>query len=287
MKRGLTLALTVLGLLTVLIGCSPKEKLSVGVDTAKLKSTFALASEDGKRLILFCTEPGVKPESLTVAIGENGRVLPVTFQKHQKANDQDSGRQTADNFDNMDGDLYLITTEKAEPDETYYLADPTVFVPQAILNARPWNDRDNSLAPPALDKKTLTQVEKAKGRKIDQSWILSDLDTGMKAALILFKRQGDNMLASIAFIKQDKVMFYDMPASYKDVVENDSAWRVDDGGEIGPGNFNILFYAQGTKGLIMGIAWGAPEGEAAFIVQEDGANLVETDIQASRYWVPL
>ncbi|MNN22802.1 hypothetical protein D3C81_1361790 [compost metagenome] len=101
-----------------------------------------------------------------------------------------------------------------------------------------------------------------------------------KIALFVFEREADDMLASIAYIKGDTVLFKDFPAKY----DESSTWRVDSGDE--PGLFEVLFLAHSDEGLLLGVSWAAPEGENLFVLKETNGVFQDTDLRNGRYWAP-
>lgn len=79
------------------------------------------------------------------------------------------------------------------------------------------------------------------------------------------------MLASIAYVKGEKV-------------DKSGTWRIDDGDE--PGWFEVMFLAYSDEGLLLGMSWGAPEGENLFVFKETNGVFQETDLRSGRYWAP-
>lgn len=93
------------------------------------------------------------------------------------------------------------------------------------------------------------------------------------------------MLFSLVVEDGGKLKFVDYPA----VVQEDeySVWRVDDGGEVMPEMFSLLFAAETTDGLLLGLNWWGAEGINSFFLSRKGDAFKELDIQYSRYTSPL
>lgn len=131
-----------------------------------------------------------------------------------------------------------------------------------------------------VDAETVEKIEAIKNGKITESSLISETDENAKICLFVFERKAEDMLASIVYVKGDKVIFKDYPAKYNEM----SAWRVDAGDQ--PGLFEVLFLANSDEGLLLGITWAAPEGENVYILKEVNGVFQETDLKAARYWAP-
>ncbi|MNC03441.1 hypothetical protein D3C75_508480 [compost metagenome] len=90
-----------------------------------------------------------------------------------------------------------------------------------------------------------------------------------------------------SLVLEDKVglTFMDYPA----VIQGDeySVWRVDDGGEVIPEMFSILFAAETAEGSLLGMEWWGAEGVNTFFLKKEGDVFKEMDIQYGRYTSPL
>ncbi|MFF2480982.1 hypothetical protein [Paenibacillus sp. NPDC058071] len=250
----------------------------------QLESVFGFADESGEQLITIPSESGADPEhpeQFKAAIGNNGQWIEIEFVRLQEANEQDNGRQNMYNFNNMKGCVYKAKNGKFAPDKSYLLVKDAVIGKGALIDLKSATDSQSPSGQylPA-DAETIAQVEAIKKRKVKASSLLAE-SAEEKIALFVFERQGDDMLASIAYIKRNAVLFKDYPAKYDEF----STWRVDSGDE--PGLFEVLFLARSDEGLLLGISWGAPEGESLSILKEADGALQETDLHSGRYWSPV
>jgi hypothetical protein len=93
------------------------------------------------------------------------------------------------------------------------------------------------------------------------------------------------MLFSLVMQDKDVLNFMDYPA----VIQGDeySVWRVDDGGEVRPEMFSILFAAETSEGPLFGMNWWGAEGVNTFFLHKEGDSFKEMDIQYGRYTSPL
>jgi predicted RND superfamily exporter protein len=247
------------------------------VEVNKLSNLFGFTNETGKLIISIETDEMKKDiDSVNKAIGENGNILSIKYVKSQLRNDNDNGRQTYGNFDNLEGDIFEVVEGKANIDETYYLVSDKEFNIRSILASQ---DGDQT----EIDDESKIEIERTKNRKIQSSWEIGKINSDIKIYLILFERQNDDMLASIIMKTTSKIAYIDYPAKY----DEGSTWRAEDCGEIAPWMFSILFAAKAEDGIIIGIKWFAPEGESTYLLKENGNVLEELDIGTGRYMVPI
>jgi len=249
-----------------------------------MENVFGFADESGKRLITISDENGSllsNPEAFDVAIGNNGEVLAIKFVKRQEANDKDSFRQTMYNFDNMEGYIYEAAEGAFIPNKAYWLTAGTNVGKDAFIKLNSTRVLDSNVDYyQSVDGETINKIETIKGRKITNGSLIAETADKARICLFVFERQGDDMLASIAYISDDKAVFRDYPAKYDEM----STWRVDAGDE--PGLFEVLFLANSDQGLLLGLTWAAPEGENILILKEANGVFEETGLSVGRYWAP-
>ncbi|MCM3702358.1 hypothetical protein [Paenibacillus macerans] len=261
-------------------------KKNTEVEFTRLESVFGFADESGEKLITIPDDSGAgleNPEQFNAAIGNNGEWVEIEFVHRRKANEQDNNRQTMYNFSNMAGDVYKAKNGKFIQNKSYLLTRDGVMDKNSLMALNSTVDGQSQTGDylPA-DAETIALIEASKKRKVTASSLLSASAENEKIALFVFERKGDDMLASIAYIKGDQVLFKDYPATYNDY----GTWRVEDGGDH-PGRFEVLFLARSDEGLLLGLSWGAPEGESLVILKEANGALQETDLRSGRYWAPI
>lgn len=254
------------------------------LEADKLQNTFGFADTEGQH-ILVTREDDSEIEnmiSLNTALGNNGQTLAVTFERWQPGGENSTGRESAHNFANLQGYVYKVDGGSAAPDETYYLANSAEFKMQALLTVHPaQSDRAKLNADEAARKR----IAAAKQREVKAAWKLADLPPGRGLYLVQFVRQDNNMLFSLIVEDGGQLMFMDYPA----VIQGDeySVWRVDDGGEVMPEMFSLLFAAETENGLLLGLNWWGAEGVNSFFLSQDGDSFKELDIHYGRYTSPL
>lgn len=251
----------------------------------ELQSTFGFADESAKRIITLQPVEDNKlenPEDFNIGVGNNGDIIRIRFVKWQDKNEKDSLRQTMYNFGNMAGYIYEVESGKAISNEVYLLSKDSVIDENKLIKLESTLDTDSDTEYyKDVDDAAVARIEAMKNRKVIKSNLLSQTDDGAKICLFLFERQGDDMLFSLAYINDDKVVLKDYPAIYDEY----STWRVDAGDE--PGLLKVLFLAESDEGLLLGMTWGAPEGESVFVLKEEGGVFQDTELKNGRYWSPL
>lgn len=254
------------------------------LDPAALQPVFGFAGEAGKQ-ILVTRENNDREEqmqALNTAIGSGGQVLTVRLEQWQEGNDQSNGRELAGNLPNLSGYVFKVVGGAAKPDDTYYLADSSAFNQAALVTVEPAPAEAEQL--PEADP-VRSSIAEAKQREIMSAWKLASLPPGRELYLVQFVRQNQDMLFSLVLKENDKLSFMDYPA---EITDNEySVWRVDDGGEVIPQMFSLLFAARTADGLLLGINWLGAEGINSFFLAQGGESFRELDIQYGRYTSPL
>lgn len=209
-------------------------------------------------------------------------MLAVKLEKWQTGNENNNGRELANNIPNMSGYLFKVEGDAAKRDETYVLVDSAVFPQAALLELQPAD-----LAGPQLaaDDPLRKSIAAAKGRKIKAAWKLAGLGPDRQLYLVQFVRQDKDMLFSLVLEEDGKLSFKDYPAK---ITDNEySVWRVDDGGEVSPQMFSLLFAAQAAEGMLLGLNWWGAEGVNSFFLKQEGNGFTELTIEYGRYTSPM
>lgn len=247
------------------------------IDINQLSSLFGFTNQAGNLIISTdYSQENQGIDMMNKAVGENGNILDIKYLKSQKQNEKDNGRQTAQNFDNLPGQVFEVTQGEANENEIYYLVNDSEFNIKAVLKSQ---DGDHS----EIDTQSKEEIEKVKARKVKNSWEIGKVETDKTIYLILFEKEKDEMLASIVMKTPTKLVFKDYPAKYNEM----STWRVDDGGRVYPEMFSILFAAKTEGGIVLGINWSAFEGENITLINEKDDKFEDLNIEAYRYTSPI
>jgi len=247
--------------------------------TESMSNMFGFANYEGTRLMALTdgVDPGLveeaKLKSYDMAIGQGGRTLKIRYEKHQSRTDQDNGRQSGQNFENIEGDLYTVVEGMADPNESYYLVAEEQFDTGALIQLKVVDDLE-------MPEEVAKKIAEEKGRAIDKGWLRAVTDEDQRIFVVQFERQGDQMLASLVWQEGDRYVYMDYPAEYDEM----GTWRVDDGGDITP--FSFLFAAHSEEGIVLGVQWWGAEGENLFLLASSGERFKETGISSGRYLAP-
>jgi hypothetical protein len=256
------LALVTASLTAVAQSAAPAPRVSYGA--------FALPDRSGSRLLLVSEVD--EPERLRTALC-HGRALPVQFERHQDAQPSDSPRVTADQFDRLSGGLFTVTSGRASDASACFLATEPFLAGRKALPVQPPTGT-GACAPRA-------KWAVLRKRAVVRCWPLARLGARAKRlALVEFEPLGRDALASLVFADGDRATFVDYPAEYDE--PGASVWRVDDGGEVSPDAFEIVFVLQRGAWTALGVSWSGAEGAAlAVSISERGEPFREV---LSEYW---
>ena len=215
------------------------------------------------------------PSKHHVAIRYGKAVAKLTFSKRQEGTADNTGRDTEYNFEHLPGSVFETTEGSLTPGKTHFITDNAfllhALVPLAVTSPE---------RPSPADRKTIQRIEKLKNRKVVESKLLAKTEEAAHIGLFVFERKEEDMLASLVYVGEDKLIFRDYPATYDET----STWRADGGDEVG--QFEVLFLAHVGGKRVLGATWAGPEGENAFVYQEKDGTFEETSLQGYRYWSP-
>lgn len=235
---------------------------------------FGLSNAKGDQVILLNHDENI-PRQLN-AILPSGENCLLTFVEKRTRKPEDTGRQTAKNFDNLGGVVFQTMKECLTGDQTVVLVDPDHLDKHTPVPVKP-----DDFSP--VDSADISRIEAAKKMKVQSSWNLAGLGPDATIALVQFIPQRNKNIASLVLITKKHIVFED----YRGNTKNDnSVWRVDDGGVFNPRDFQILAAFRTSSGYELIRAWAGPEGESSALLREEGAKFL-TVLTQYRYWVGL
>jgi len=260
----------------LVIAVSPAAYAAGVKDTDRLsdsKLTFAYADSTGTRLLGF---DQAHPKQYTQAITAPGSSNLIQYVKHQKLSEKSNGRNNMYNFDNDEGEIYKVAKGKVPQDEAVVLATKDAFKGHTFLAYRPVPIK-------GFDKKTVQAIEKAKNRKVRKHWKIGEVPSEVQVGVIEFERlKGKKPLASFVLVTKNGVLFDDYEGNEGD----NSVWRVDDGGEMDPSLFRVIFLTRSASGYSVGFEWYGYESNGLYVLQQNGKSLRHVE-HSSRYISPL
>ncbi|OGW26420.1 MAG: hypothetical protein A2X56_12365 [Nitrospirae bacterium GWC2_57_13] len=235
---------------------------------------FGLSNAKGDQVILYNHDENI-PGQLHAILPSGGNCL-LTFVEKRARKPEDTGRQTAKNFDNLGGVVFQAPKECLAGDRTVVLIDSDHLDKHTPVPVKP-----DEFSP--VDSADITRIESAKKMKVQSSWNLAGLGPDATIALVQFLPQRNKNIASLVLITKKHLVFEDYRGSTKN---NNSVWRVDDGGILNPRDFQILAAFRTPSGIELIRAWAGFEGESAALLREEGAKFL-TVLTQYRYWVGL
>ena len=188
---------------------------------------YGYANIDGSKLMVLNDDYDIDTllTRFAYAVGEDENPLEITYSHYQMGNEEkDTSRQTAKNFDNEAGCLYLLGNIKAVPNATYVLLTQAEHDNSEILN-KPGNVEEVP-APGAL----LAQCAGLAGRNIQEGWRLAEYPNGIRLSTVQFERDGPALLAWVVLEDGGNIRHFDYPV----ILDNNgtSGWRAGDGAEF-------------------------------------------------------
>ena len=236
--------------------------------------------------------PAQTPDSIKnfKYIIDDGKYYPVKLVGYQVGSeDGDTGRDTWMNFDNLCGWVYqmesgkLLENPKEEWDAcwAYPLLVDEAFKNSAKVYPPKSTYKDGKKSP--LPKDLKDKFEQKYGRQIlrgSLGYTFGDNDA-YKLVNIQFKNKGNQALAVVAVVKADGgIIPLDLPAEWNE----ESVWRVDDGGEFS--GYHLDFATEENGKLYLYLANPGAEGLNIDNYEVCADSLRVGNVNASFYQAP-
>ncbi|MED5019808.1 hypothetical protein P9847_21180 [Paenibacillus chibensis] len=241
---------------------------------------FGYVDPSGKQILGLTGNPEKihpAPKTLTSVLYASGKAFRVAYVKHQKASSKSSYRQSAANFKFDEGELFKLSSpgSKLKSDASVLLQTATAFQGHSFLTFQ-------SEQKGKFNAKTVKAIEKAKNRKVATQGLIATTTNGVQIGIVKFVQGSGKPLASLVLVDRGSMVFQDFVGS------NDpySTWRVDDGGEMGPELFHLIFASSSKAGYALGVEWYGAEGTNLSVIQQKGTKF-RVVTEAGRYQAPL
>lgn len=214
---------------------------------------FAYSDSGGTRLLAFSEL--AHPEAVKRAICPSGRTVEVRFVGVRERSEHSDGRQTARNFDHDHGALFQVAEGRVRPDETCFLIGPSLLPLGALELPR-------SVREPDCDPADSARIARARARRVVSCRRLAIVGGSTSVLSARFELQGDSALASLVLADSARLTFADFAAENR---PEDGTWRVGDGGEFHPEDFDLLFVIDEPGARVMALTWAGSEGESSML----------------------
>jgi len=243
--------------------------------TPPTPGAFGFADSTG--FLVITVAPGVldDPGRLNRAACGGNAVLDVTFVEQRSAGARSTGRDVAQNFDQLAGYLFRVTNRRAAPDQTCLLLD-SVYASTWTISSHTTSG-DSTCGPDLLARLAAAK----QGRAVIQCRRLVEAAGGREVAVAQFETRGNDALASLVFVAPGALALEDFPGSGQE----GSTWRVDDEGVFDTAAFDVLGVLESAGGGALAYAWAGAEGESIALVVVEGTRLRRV-LEGYRYWSP-
>lgn len=242
---------------------------------------FAFADATGTRLVTLTPlddkgnelRSGPSVRILTKAICAGNDVKSIEFERHQNSGPKDSGKQTEENFSQLAGDIFRISSGKIEAGGVCVLTTASYFARMQMTSRQAVESQGSECSPDVVARFTAKYR-----REVNRCSVLVELGREEFVA-VEFRRQGNDLLAAEAIVSKDSLISRTETATCRD----NSGWRVDDDCEFRPAGLNVLFTWKSAEGRIeIGVSWNGAEGEDLVLFSADQNELREA-ARAYRY----
>jgi len=238
---------------------------------------FAFPDQAGSRLL--STAEFAKPETVRTALCSGERRLAIEFDRRQTESANSTQRQAPHNFANTAGTIFSIVGGKVDPDATCFVAV------DSFVNGTATVPLKRAAGQSRCSRDLYPHFESAKSRPVVGCWPIADSPSGTRVVLIEFARRLRYALASLAVVENGRRLYVDYPADFTG--PGADLWRVDDGGEIHPDEFEIVFLLKRGSSYLMAVSWSAAEGNSLSLLSADDSSDFKEIVQDSWYRSPL
>jgi hypothetical protein len=203
---------------------------------------FAFADPSGALLL---TPSGIpQPASLHTAIC-GGERLNVRFDRRQTA-----GQAAI---------VFRIVDRTVPMGSTCFLAT------DAFIGGGAMVDLSRPSADTRCSRTEYPHYQADKSRPVVGCWPIGRSTSGLEVVVIEFARRLSNALASLAVVDGDRRLYVDYPATFNG--PGTDLWRVDDGGEILPERFEVVFVMRRGDSYWLALDWAGAEGNALYLTR--------------------
>ncbi len=248
---------------------------------------YALAFANAKgNLLISVKSHASDSKQWNRAACADGHLYTIRFLKEQKGGEKNTNRDSANNFDQLGGNLFQI--ESGIVKEMKYGSGATcILLDKDYLQDKKFISLVDSYWKP---KCTATQILHI--RALYENWSMEDcwvLFPGNKDAPLLiasfFPKPTKGLFVLAMMVQADNWAIKEYPVQLKKQDDFLSCWRVDDGCEFDPNSIEIPFVFIGEETEVLSL-WGAPEGESIIIFRAVGKGFRKV-FSGYRYQAPM
>lgn len=248
--------------------------LAATVLSASPEFSFAFTNEPGTEVLAL--EELETPARFT-KVSCDGQVFDLVFVAVQPKGPNDTGRQTAQKFDQVAGARFKLAMGKVSDNVMCLIGTEAFFAQRKLL---PVTKVEGEEPCPA---EASAAMQKLGGRKVRSCFSTASFEGG-HLFFANFERKGANALAGVMVqLEGGASALRAFPTKYEK--DSPSCWRADDGCRFGPRDYTASFAMTGPAGVELFALWGGAEGENAELLRVKGTRLTVVS-SGSRYWSP-
>jgi hypothetical protein len=246
-----------------------REEKNTGVDVA-----FAYSNRFGDLLLSLKNDDGRSKRYFDRAICPDSKILEVKFAAEQKQGPHSTGRNSADNFDQDQGDRFAVLNGHAPGDGSCLLTDRGYLDAREILSV---SERNKPCAPDVRAR--IPRLEK---REVLTCHSVARFSKNVHFLAVEYRPEGENLLAAFIVLAGPDVYVHALPAK-----RGNDAWRVDDDGEFQPSYITAMFAVRKSDGsLEVAVDWPGAEGDDLMLLGATSQGRLQIMAQAYRYTAP-
>ena len=228
---------------------------------------FAFPDPSGRRLLVVSDL--ARPELLHEAACSDGRRFPVRFEGRQIEREGTNGRQSPEVFDKVAGSVFTVL--RGIIGQGSQIGEVSCFLAgDALRSSATWLPVERSDGSRECSSDVRRQLASSHSRPIVNCWPLAALPGNRRIVVAEFARRDKDALAGVVLIDRDRTVFADYPATFTG--EGQDLWRADDGGELSPDGFRIVFVLQRGHTYVLGVSWAGSEGQSLAVFVSNSGN---------------
>jgi len=237
-----------------------------------LQIIFGLSDMTGKKLITNLND-SIHDYDYNL-IDRDGSIINILYITKRQESEESSHRQTADNFDNIGGNLFNISGASIESDNTFLILPQNMiskYVPQKI----------NKYGSSKSYSQDTSRIRRYEQREIEKVWFKGTFGDSGSIYIVHFKGNDSIPLAGLYVLNSKEIVC----EKYKGSIGDDSSvWRVDDEGEFDGNSIDIIGMFFYGNNIIIGRSWAGVEGENSKLLMQKNNDFIVLK-EDYRYWV--
>jgi hypothetical protein len=243
---------------------------------------FGFPNETGTEILVRHDLSPAEADTLRTAVC-GGSAVPIRFARRQKPRDAEGARDTARDFNQLEGTIFRVLKAGASAaaaaadapapaaDDACFLAPDALLKDADLLRTTPHVPEFARGTPAVCTVDEQRRFARIRSRAIKRCWTLVDAGT-WPIGIVEYERAGRDALASlIVLVATDHGITIDFPAEFNGAGAD--LWRADDNGNFTAGDISVDFIIRRRDGTcVIPVAWNAAEGVSLQVFEADVAG---------------